>query len=237
MQEQIALMEQKVSQTNDPGDVALLKQLRAKMEQFKAENAGKLPMAQPSATIERVEVRGLSDSATAQLQSQLPVHAGDAYSPETMRDLAQTVHQFDEHLMLSFMGSGSGAYTIRIETPEAHSMLTNTPNLSGPPGAMKIGGNVEAANLLSTVKPIYPPLAKMARQQGTVKFQATISKQGNVEDLMLISGPPLLVQSAMDAVRQWTYRPTLVNGAPVEVVTTIDVNFSLSEGPFPPAAQ
>jgi protein TonB len=79
------------------------------------------------------------------------------------------------------------------------------------------------------VTPVYPPLAKMARQQGTVKFQATIGKDGAMEDLKLISGPPLLVQSALDAAKKWTYKPMVLNGAPVEVVTTIDVNFSLTE--------
>jgi TonB family protein len=241
MQQQIAQMEQRVSQTNDPGDAALLAQLRTKLDQFKEANAGRLPMAAPSGTIERIDVRGLSDSATAQLQSQLPVHAGDAYSPETLRDVARIAHQFDEHLTVSTTGNGSGAYTIRIATPESGSMVTNTPSAAlpnpGPAGAAHIGGNVMAVNLINPVKPIYPPLAKMARQQGTVKFQATIDKEGKVEDLMLISGPPLLVQSAMDAVRQWVYRPTMLNGAPVEVVTTIDVNYSLSDGGFTPPAQ
>ena len=97
-----------------------------------------------------------------------------------------------------------------------------------PTGPAKIGGNVVAANLINPVRPVYPPLAKMARQQGTVKFEAMISKEGTIEDLKLISGPPLLVQAAMDAVKQWRYRPTILNGEPTEVQTTIDVNFSLS---------
>jgi periplasmic protein TonB len=97
-----------------------------------------------------------------------------------------------------------------------------------PAGPQKIGGNVVAANLINPVRPVYPPLAKMARQQGTVKFEAMISKEGTIEDLKLISGPPLLVQAAMDAVKQWRYRPTILNGEPTEVQTTIDVNFSLS---------
>ena len=97
-----------------------------------------------------------------------------------------------------------------------------------PAGPTKVGGNVVAANLINPVKPIYPPLAKMARQQGTVKFEAMISKEGTIEDLKLISGPPLLVQAAMDAVKQWRYKPTILNGEPTEVQTTIDVNFSLS---------
>ena len=97
-----------------------------------------------------------------------------------------------------------------------------------PTGPAKIGGQVVAANLINPVKPVYPPLAKMARQQGTVKFEAMISKEGTIEDLKLISGPPLLVQAAMDAVKQWRYKPTIINGEPTEVQTTIDVNFSLS---------
>jgi protein TonB len=97
-----------------------------------------------------------------------------------------------------------------------------------PTGPAKIGGNVVAANLINPVKPIYPPLAKMARQQGTVKFEAMISKEGTIEELKVVSGPPLLIQAATDAVKQWRYRPTVLNGEPVEVQTTIDVNFSLS---------
>jgi protein TonB len=97
-----------------------------------------------------------------------------------------------------------------------------------PVGPQRIGGNVQAANLINAVKPVYPPLAKMARQQGTVKFEATISKDGTIEDLKVVSGPPLLIPAAMEAVKQWKYKPTLLNGDPVEVLTTIDVNFSLS---------
>jgi len=97
-----------------------------------------------------------------------------------------------------------------------------------PVGIQKIGGNVIAANLINPVKPVYPPLAKMARQQGTVKFEAMISKEGTIEELKVVSGPPLLIQAAQDAVKQWRYKPTILNGEPVEVQTTIDVNFSLS---------
>ncbi len=84
-----------------------------------------------------------------------------------------------------------------------------------------------AANLINKVIPPYPPLAKMARQQGMVKFEAMISKEGKIEELKLISGPPLLIKGARDAVLEWRYRPTILNGEPVEVQTTIDVNFTL----------
>jgi protein TonB len=96
-------------------------------------------------------------------------------------------------------------------------------------GPQKVGGQVQAANLISAPHPVYPPLAKMARQQGTVRFEATISKEGTIMDLKVLPGaPPLLVQAATEAVKQWRYKPTLLNGDPVEVLTTIDVNFSLT---------
>ena len=85
------------------------------------------------------------------------------------------------------------------------------------------------ASLIRQPKPVYPPLAKAARVQGTVKFEAQIAKDGTIQNLHLISGPPLLVQAAMQAVQQWQYKPTLLNGEPVEVITTIDVNFTLSQ--------
>ena len=87
----------------------------------------------------------------------------------------------------------------------------------------------EAAKLIRQPKPTYPPLAKQARIQGTVRFNAVIGKDGTIQNLTLVSGHPLLIPSAQDAVRQWVYQPTTLNGEPVEVVTTIDVNFTLSQ--------
>ena len=97
------------------------------------------------------------------------------------------------------------------------------------PARIRVGGNVQAANLIRKVIPVYPPLAKQARIQGTVRFQAIIGKDGTIQNLQLVSGHPLLVANAQQAVSQWVYRPPLLNGAPVEVVTTIDVNFTLSQ--------
>ena len=88
-------------------------------------------------------------------------------------------------------------------------------------------GSAQAANLVHKVDPIYPQLALQARIQGTIHFTAIIGKDGSVINLQLIGGHPLLVQAAQDAVRQWTYRPTLLNGEPVEVVTQIDVEFKV----------
>ena len=89
------------------------------------------------------------------------------------------------------------------------------------------GGNVQQAKLINMVRPVYPPLAKQARISGTVRLRAIIAKDGSVIHLEIVQGHPLLVQSALDAVRQWRYQPTLLNGEPVEVDTTVDVVFSL----------
>ena len=97
------------------------------------------------------------------------------------------------------------------------------------PSRIRVGGNVQAANLIRKVQPVYPQLAKQARVQGSVHFTAIIGKDGTIQNLQLIGGHPLLVQAAQDAVKQWLYKPTLLNGEPVEVVTQIDVNFTLSQ--------
>ena len=79
------------------------------------------------------------------------------------------------------------------------------------------------------MQPLYPPLARQTRISGTVRPHAIIAKNGTVEQLEVISGHPLLVQAALDAVRQWKYQPTTLNGEAVEVDTTIDVIFSLNQ--------
>jgi protein TonB len=92
-----------------------------------------------------------------------------------------------------------------------------------------VGGDVIAARALYQPRPVYPPLAMMAHIQGTVVLQAIIGKDGTIQDLKVISGHPLLVRAALDAVRTWRYQATLLNSEPVEVLTEIDVNFRLGE--------
>jgi TonB family protein len=91
--------------------------------------------------------------------------------------------------------------------------------------------------LVSKVQPTYPALARQARVQGTVVLQALIGKDGAVQSLTVTSGHPMLIQAALDAVKQWRYRPYLLNGEPVLVQTTINVNFQLSDGSSEPQAK
>lgn len=97
------------------------------------------------------------------------------------------------------------------------------------PQRVRVGGNVQSAKLVQQPKPLYPPLAKQARIQGVVRLNAVIGKDGRIINLQVVQGHPLLTQSALDAVKNWVYQPTLLNGEPVEVVTQIDVNFTLSQ--------
>jgi protein TonB len=83
-------------------------------------------------------------------------------------------------------------------------------------------------NIIYRVQPAYPSLARQARIQGSVELRATISKAGTIENLVVVSGHPMLVKSAIEAVRQWRYRPYLLNREPIEVETEVTVNFVLS---------
>jgi TonB family protein len=106
---------------------------------------------------------------------------------------------------------------------------------SGNPGGsvaaqrIRVAGNVQVANLVSKVAPAYPPLARLLRVQGVVNFKAIIGKDGTIVNLAIISGPSALQDAAAEAVRQWVYRPTLLNGQSVEVATTIAVEFKVDE--------
>ncbi len=106
------------------------------------------------------------------------------------------------------------------------------------PRRVPISSGVAAGMVFERTVPVYPPIAKAARVQGTVVLQATISKTGTVEELHVVSGSPLLQQAAMDAVKTWRYQPYLLEGHPVTVETTINVLFSLGDEapPSVPAA-
>ena len=95
-----------------------------------------------------------------------------------------------------------------------------------PKGPARISGGVMAGSIITKTQPVYPPIAKAAHVSGTVTLHAIISKTGAIENLTVISGPQMLVSAAMDAVKQWKYKPYLLNGEPTEVDTTVQVNFS-----------
>lgn len=95
------------------------------------------------------------------------------------------------------------------------------------PTRITVGGLVQQAKAISQPIPVFPPLARQARIQGTVKLEGIIATDGRIKELKVISGHPMLIPAALEAVRRWLYRPTTLNGEPVEVVAPIDVNFIL----------
>jgi periplasmic protein TonB len=98
------------------------------------------------------------------------------------------------------------------------------------PQRIRVSQGVSQGLLIHKVQPIYPPLARQARIQGTVVLQALIGKDGSIQNLHVVSGHPMLTGAALDAVKQWRYKPYYLNGEPVEVDTTVNVIFSLSGG-------
>jgi protein TonB len=98
------------------------------------------------------------------------------------------------------------------------------------PQRVRVSQGVSNGLLIRKVQPAYPPLARQARIQGQVLLQAQISKDGSIENLQLISGHPMLAPAAIEAVKQWRYKPYMLNGEPVAVDTQVVVNFTLSGG-------
>jgi len=106
--------------------------------------------------------------------------------------------------------------------------LPEAPPPPPPPVApVRVGGNIKPPTKTRDVKPVYPAIAQSARVQGVVIIEATIGPDGKVKDAKVLRSIPLLDQAALDAVRQWEFTPTLLNGVPVPVIMTVTVNFTL----------
>ncbi len=139
-------------------------------------------------------------------------------------DFAQS-HPMPEFSVAEKPSGGGSIPVAPVGPPPIVKPATETTNSNKP---VPQGGQVQAARLIKRVDPAYPPLATQAHVAGTVRLHAIISKAGAVREVDVISGHPLLLQSAMTAVKQWRYRPTLLNGRSVEVDTTISVEFNLT---------
>lgn len=160
------------------------------------------------------------------LARDMPVHVGDTLTQEVLSNVLALVSRTDEHLNVN-VHTDAGAVTLVITLPGAPSGASN---VAGQVRQIRVGSRAQAANLIHEVAPQYPPLAKQARIQGTVRFNVVIGKDGKVNNIQLLSGHPLLAPAAAEALRQWVYRPTLLNGDPIEVKSQVDVNFTLPNG-------
>jgi periplasmic protein TonB len=183
-----------------------------------------------------------SPARTAQVRHERHLTAADILNsrpviPPTIKQIVDTPEPPDVASAMNAIGVPGGT---RDGVPDGifHSIWSaGNPPPPPPPAAtqprrrtpLPVGGQVQAAKLIFGPVPEYPPLARAARIQGIVRLQAVISADGTIQHLTLISGHPLLVDAAIEAVTRWRYRPTLLNGEPVEVVTDIVVNFTLAE--------
>jgi TonB family protein len=190
--------------------------------------------------LKAIDLSSLPSELQAELREKTGKYEGVPVNRELMQEIAQAVAGVDKHvtvgwsrerdaqgnaaysLRLSLEGSGTGG-AFRVGGGVAAAQAGSTPQ------RIRVGGNVQQTMLIEKVRPVYPAEAKQARIQGQVRFTAIIGKDGRVESLTVDSGHPLLVDSAMEAVKQWVYKPTLLNGEAVEVQTAIDVNYTLSQ--------
>jgi TonB family protein len=115
-----------------------------------------------------------------------------------------------------------------LRAQDAAQTTPATEGQSAPPAPIRVAANIMSAKITHLVLPVYPHAAKDAHMEGTVILSAMIAKDGSVTDLQYVSGPPMFTKSAMKAVKKWKYRPTLINGDPVEVSTTISVVYTLN---------
>jgi protein TonB len=190
----------------------------------------------PAVTVKSINVYGLPDQARAELLASLPVHEGDTLMPEAMPKIPAAVREFDEHLAVSITGAGLGSREVDVVIVAPGAAVPRRASASVAAGTTTTGGSIDNLTqaqpaLIRQVQPLYPPLARQARIQGTVVMNAILTRDGAVQNVAVVSGHPLLVQAAIDAVKQWVYQPTLVNGQPVEVSTQIHLNFTLADQP------
>ena len=136
----------------------------------------------------------------------------------------------EEGLDLGVEGGVPGGVEGGVPGGVVGGVVGGLPDAPPPPRqqAVRVGGQIKEPKKLKAVNPEYPAIAKQARVQGVVILECTISPQGRVTDVKVLRGIPLLDQAAVDAVRQWVYTPTLLNGVPVPVIMTVTVNFKLS---------
>jgi protein TonB len=164
---------------------------------------------------------------TAQVQRTPPPQPTEApkfQAPVEVQDLKP-----EQGLDLGVEGGVAGGVEGGVPGGVVGGVVGGLPDAPPPPvQAVRVGGQIKEPKKLKHVAPAYPDIAKQARVQGVVILECTISPQGKVTNVTVLRGIPLLDQAAQDAVKQWVYTPTLLNGVPVPVIMTVTVNFKLS---------
>lgn len=162
-------------------------------------------------TLKGIDLAGIPEHIKQRVAGLIPVKEGDVLAQDTIAETRRALAEVDSRLTPTL--TADNVLVIQFAAP----------------AQIRVGGNVQSAKLVKKVTPLYPALAKQARVQGQVRMNVVIDKAGKVSNIDLVSGDPELATAAMDAVRQWEYQTTLLNGNPVAVMTTVDVNFTLAQ--------
>ncbi len=183
---------------------------------------------QVSGVIGAIYFQSMSAELEQRASRALGLKVGDTVPP--IAQMQATLKSVDEHLALNMLRLGDGQLTLIIVqagqgAPPPPPPPPPPPNF--PAGATRVSAGVANAMIVNKVAPVYPPIAKQARVQGIVTLNVLIGKDGAVKETSPVSGPAMLIEAAQHAVGQWTYKPTLLNGQPVETLTQVEINFSL----------
>ena len=170
------------------------------------------PPAPKAATQPKVEPRPVPQEAP---KFTAPVEVPEEIKPE-------------EGIDLGVEGGVPGGVEGGVPGGVVGGVVGGLPDAPPPTQAVRVGGQIKEPKKLKDVKTVYPDIAKQARVQGVVILECTISPQGKVTNVTVLRGIPLLDAAAIEAVKQWVYTPTLLNGVPVPVIMTVTVNFRLS---------
>ena len=222
---------------------------RASQAVFRAESSLVPPGAEDAPrTVTVINLSALPAALRDRVAQAGVVHLGDVLTRDKFNTIEASLRNIDDHLRvtgaldgdkvrlmvhLDTRGTVANRGVIRATISPAATAYSSALTAE-PPKSIRVGGNIQASKVINKVTPIYPPDAKQARIQGTVRFEVLIGADGFVKNIQVVSGHPLLVPPALDAVRQWVYSPTLLNGNPVDVITIVDINFTLRDDTTPP---
>lgn len=182
--------------------------------------------------LKRIDVDSLPEPLRERMRARLAPYENRSVTREMITEVRNLASEIDRHIIPVWRSIGENQLALAVILSEGTPMRAGVPASDFPPSGeqrIRVGAGVQARNLIEAPQPIYPPLAKQARIQGTVRLDVLIGTDGSVRAARAFSGHPLLLPAAMEAVRQWKYRPTYLNRKPVEVVTQVDVNFTLPE--------
>jgi TonB family protein len=172
--------------------------------------------------VESVDIRGLQEPLLTEMRQKFESLPGQLITSDLLKQVRATI-------MASSWGQKPVGFMVNPRTANGSDLLITFYEPSASSARVRIGGNVLAANLVNQVKPIYPQEAKDKRIQGVVVLEIDVGMDGRVTGTWVITGHPLLVQAAIEAVSQWVYKPIIFDGQPVVAVSTVTLNFAFQQ--------